>query len=170
MLFHFLAFLPKAGYPWSPPPSSMRVLPYPTSQLLPPSCPDAGWANSFVSRGLQSCALLFIPSCEAELLTICCLTLLILSTNALAHSHKFTSRLKGHSLPRQWYSCSLEDGVFFQMPPWEPVEKVHFLFGGSSCACMCTLFPWGGKHWEGARANGKEVAVLDSSIDDGLYS
>lgn len=106
-----------------------------------PAAPSRARANSFVSSNLQSFALLFIPNCAAELLTICCLTLLILSTNALAHSHKCTYRLKGHSLPRGWYSCSLEDGIFFQMAPWEPVEKVHSLFGGSLCVCMCTLFP-----------------------------
>lgn len=66
------------------------------------------WESQFlcVSSSLQSCALLFIPSCAVELLNICFLTLLLLSTYALAHNHKHRDRLKGHGLPRGWYSCS----------------------------------------------------------------
>lgn len=94
-----------------------------------------------VSSSLQNCALL--PSqvvLQGYLTNIWFLTLLLLSTCALAHSHKGRYRLKGHSLPRGWYSCSLESGIFLSGGPWQHVEKVHFLSGGSLYVCMCILF------------------------------
>lgn len=73
----------------------------PIHMLTGCTCPAQSRESQFlcVSSSLQSCALLFTPSCAAELLNICFLTLLLLNTCALAHNHKCRYRLKGHGLP-----------------------------------------------------------------------
>lgn len=46
--------------------------------------------------------------------------------------------------PQEWYSLSLEDGIFFQIAPWEHVRKlIFYLVVVYVCACVPCFFEGG---------------------------
>lgn len=73
----------------------------------------------------------------SELFNICFLTLLLLSTYALAQDHKYRYRVKGHRHFLLLLCLFPRDFKYpFQTAPWQHCGEESFLFDGSWYVCL----------------------------------